>query len=64
MKLIEFVDDKGRKVFINPEKVSYVMEHKKGDLTYLYLDSTRADAQIKIFSSWKCRGNYFKITFK
>ena len=48
MKLIQFLDDKDRRVFINPEKVSYVMEHKKGGFTYLYIDSTRADAQMKI----------------
>jgi|LGOV01.1.fsa_nt_gb hypothetical protein len=47
MKLIEFENNKGIKVFINPERVAYVKYHKEL-LTYIYFASARSDAQIKI----------------
>ena len=47
MKLLEFENSKGVKIFINPEKVAYVKYYKE-ELTQIYLDSARSDAQIKI----------------
>lgn len=47
MKLIEFENNKGKKLFINPEKVTYLMTYKD-DYTYIYFDTAKAEAQTRV----------------
>lgn len=47
MKLIEFENNKGKKLFINPEKVSYLMSHKE-EFTFIYFDTAKAEAQTRV----------------